>query len=66
VKLFPPLDNFPTDDVQADTQRVNDLIESWVRQAPDQYLWVHRRFKPEREGMESLYKVNPHKRRPRQ
>jgi KDO2-lipid IV(A) lauroyltransferase len=64
VKLLPPLENFPSDDVQADTQRVNDLIESWIRQVPDQYLWVHRRFKPEEEGLPSPYKVNPHKKRP--
>jgi KDO2-lipid IV(A) lauroyltransferase len=65
VKLLPPLENFPSDDVQADTQRANDLIESWIRLVPDQYLWVHRRFKPEREGLPSPYKVNPHKKRPR-
>lgn len=65
VKLLPALENFPGDDTQADTQRVNDLIESWIREVPDQYLWVHRRFKPEHEGMESLYKVNPHKKRAR-
>jgi len=63
VKLLPALENFPSDDTQADTQRINDLIESWIRRVPDQYLWVHRRFKPEHEGMESLYKVNPHKNR---
>ena len=66
VKLLPALENFPGDDTEADTQRVNDLIESWIRQVPDQYLWVHRRFKPEHEGMESLYKVNPHRKRPPQ
>lgn len=63
VQLLPPLEDFPSDDSQADTQRSNDLIESWIRQVPDQYLWVHRRFKPEEEGMPSPYKVNPHKKR---
>lgn len=63
VKLLPPLENFPGKDAEQDTQRVNDLIESWIREVPDQYLWVHRRFKPEEEGMESPYKVNPHKKR---
>lgn len=39
------LENFPTDDVIADTQRVNDIIERWVREYPEQYLWIHRRFR---------------------
>ena len=43
--LEPALENFPSDDVAADTQRINDMIERWVRRYPDQYLWVHRRFR---------------------
>ncbi len=43
--LEPALENFPSGDIEADTQRINDLIERWVRQYPDQYLWVHRRFR---------------------
>ena len=43
--IEPPLEDFPTDDVIADTQRVNDVIERWVREYPDQYLWIHRRFR---------------------
>ena len=43
--LEPALENFPSDDVEADTQRINDIIERWVRRYPDQYLWVHRRFR---------------------
>lgn len=63
VRLLPPLEDFSGDDIQNDTQRVNDLVESWIRELPDQYLWVHRRFKPGDEGQESPYKVNPHKKR---
>ncbi len=40
-----PLDNFPTDDLKADTRRINGLIERWIRQDPEQYLWIHRRFR---------------------
>ncbi len=43
--LQPALEGFPTGDVEADTQRVNDIIEGWVRHHPDQYLWIHRRFR---------------------
>lgn len=41
----PPLEDFPSGDDQEDAARVNAIIEHAVRQAPGQYLWVHRRFK---------------------
>ena len=37
--------DFPTADVEADTVRMNRWIESVVRTMPEQYYWVHRRFK---------------------
>lgn len=43
--LEPALEDFPSDDVEADTQRINDIIERWVRESPEQYLWIHRRFR---------------------
>jgi KDO2-lipid IV(A) lauroyltransferase len=43
--IHPPLENFPSDDAVADTERFNHLIEAQVRLAPEQYLWIHRRFK---------------------
>ncbi len=45
IVLEPALNDFPTEDLEADTQRVNDLIEGWVRKNPAQYLWIHRRFR---------------------
>lgn len=45
IRLQPALQNFPTADVTADTARINTLIETMVRAAPSQYLWVHKRFK---------------------
>lgn len=41
----PALEDFPTADAEADTQRINAIIERWVRAYPEQYLWIHRRFK---------------------
>jgi KDO2-lipid IV(A) lauroyltransferase len=38
-------ENFPTADATADTARMNAWIESAVRAMPEQYYWVHRRFK---------------------
>jgi KDO2-lipid IV(A) lauroyltransferase len=43
--IHPALDNFPSDCALADTRRFNHLIEEQVRRIPEQYLWVHRRFK---------------------
>ena len=43
--IEPALADYPTDDVEADVLRVNRLIEGWVRRHPEQYLWVHRRFR---------------------
>jgi Kdo2-lipid IVA lauroyltransferase/acyltransferase len=40
-----PLENYPTDDIQADIARMNMEIEQAVRRHPEQYFWMHRRFK---------------------
>jgi len=45
LSILPPLEDFPTADAAADAIRINRLIEEQVRRAPEQYLWVHRRFK---------------------
>jgi len=38
-----------------DTARINAVIETLVRHAPDEYLWIHRRFKRRPEGQPRLY-----------
>jgi KDO2-lipid IV(A) lauroyltransferase len=43
--IYPMLEEFPSDDPVADAKRFNHLIELQVRRVPDQYLWIHRRFK---------------------
>lgn len=55
VEITPPIDNFPTDDPVADTRRLNAILEERIRRHPDQYLWVHRRFKTRPEGEPSVY-----------
>ena len=40
-----PLENFPTDDPQADTARLNQIFEREIRLRPAEYYWVHKRFK---------------------
>jgi KDO2-lipid IV(A) lauroyltransferase len=55
VSILPALEDFPTDDVAADTQRINALIEAHVVTMPEQYYWVHKRFKTRPEGEASFY-----------
>ncbi len=55
IRMHPPMDNFPSDDLAADTQRCNDWLESVIRKHPEQYLWQHRRFKTRPEGEPKLY-----------
>lgn len=53
--LLPPLDGFPTGDDVADTRRVCATVEAAVRRMPEQYLWVHRRFKTRPPGQPDFY-----------
>ncbi|MCV6636694.1 LpxL/LpxP family Kdo(2)-lipid IV(A) lauroyl/palmitoleoyl acyltransferase [Candidatus Albibeggiatoa sp. nov. NOAA] len=55
VILQPALENFPTGDNVADAETVNNLIEQQTRQAPEQYLWAHRRFKDRPDGEQRFY-----------
>ena len=45
VELLPALEGFPGDSPQEEAERVNALVERHVRKAPEQYYWIHRRFK---------------------
>ena len=55
VEIGDPLADFPTDDVNADTRNMNAYIERIVLTMPEQYLWVHKRFKTRPEGDPSFY-----------
>lgn len=55
LRLGAPLENFPGPDVLDDTARVNACIEQMVREAPEQYLWVHKRFKTRPLGQPPVY-----------
>ncbi len=50
VELGEPWPEFPTEDAVADTRRMNAWIEAVIRTMPEQYYWVHRRFKTRPPG----------------
>jgi Kdo2-lipid IVA lauroyltransferase/acyltransferase len=42
-------------DILAATQQCNDVLEAWIRRYPDQWLWIHRRWKTRPAGEPGLY-----------
>ncbi len=61
ITVYPSLDNFPTlldgrlADIDGDLLRINRFIEQRVMEMPEQYHWVHKRFKTRPPGAPSLY-----------
>ena len=55
VVIDPAIPDFPGDDPHVDAARINKIIERWARASPEQYLWVHRRFKTRPPGEADLY-----------
>jgi Kdo2-lipid IVA lauroyltransferase/acyltransferase len=55
LRLEAPLADFPGTDVVVDTGRINAMIERMAREAPTQYLWIHRRFKSRPQGEVPIY-----------
>jgi Kdo2-lipid IVA lauroyltransferase/acyltransferase len=43
------------EDIYLNTSRFNQIVEEFVRRHPDQWLWVHRRWKTRPEGEPGLY-----------
>ena len=55
VTFRPPLDDFPSGDIVKDLARINAMLEEQVRAAPEQYWWIHRRFKTRPDGEPPFY-----------
>lgn len=53
--IYPPLENYPSEDPVADAARFNRLIEQIVMKHPEQYGWTYRRFATRPEGAPPLY-----------
>lgn len=55
VEVEPVLENYPSGDDIADTALWSDWLESKIREHPEDYFWLHKRFKTRPEGEKKLY-----------
>lgn len=55
LEVFPPWDDFPCGDETEDAARMNAFIEARVREQPEQYFWLHKRFKTRPDGDKPFY-----------
>jgi KDO2-lipid IV(A) lauroyltransferase len=55
VRIHPPWEDFPAGDDLADARRMNAFIEARVLEAPEQYHWLHKRFKTRPPGEARFY-----------
>ena len=53
--IYPPLTNFPSDDAVEDTKQYVRVLEEHIRNCPEQYFWIHRKFKNLPEGYTDPY-----------
>jgi Kdo2-lipid IVA lauroyltransferase/acyltransferase len=55
LQFYPAWSDFPTGDAEADARRMNAFIEARVREMPEQYHWLHKRFKTRPPGAPPVY-----------
>jgi Kdo2-lipid IVA lauroyltransferase/acyltransferase len=56
ARFYPPWDDYPSGDLEADVRRMNAFIEERVREMPEQYFWAHKRFKTRPPGEPNPYR----------
>jgi len=59
LRVLPPLEDFPSDDLLKDTSRLNTIIEEQIQDFPSQYLWTHKRYKNYASEKRDFYKEYP-------
>ena len=55
ITILPPIDGMPSDDAEADTRKYLDVLENQIRKCPEQYYWVHKRFKRRPDPLPDVY-----------
>lgn len=55
LTILPPLEGFPGDDANLDTMNFTSILEDYIRQAPEQYFWIHKKFKNRPPPLPDLY-----------
>ena len=53
-----PIANYPSNDPIQDATIVNQILEKQIVKSPEQYLWIHRRFKTRPNDEKNFYKYN--------
>ncbi len=56
IQVYPEFEQYGLDET-ADAKTLNHFVEQRIREYPDQYLWVHRRFKSQLDGNEDFYEL---------
>ncbi|MBY4595797.1 lipid A biosynthesis acyltransferase [bacterium BD-1] len=55
VRVYPAWEAYPSADATADTALMNERLQGYINEMPEQYYWVHKRFKTRPPGETSLY-----------
>jgi len=55
VQVLPAWRDFPSDDLEVDTALMNERLQDYIDGMPEQYYWVHKRFKTRPEGANPVY-----------
>lgn len=55
IEVLPAWENFPSADAEADTALMNRRLQDYIASMPEQYFWVHKRFKTRPPGAPEVY-----------
>ena len=55
IEIGPAWQNFPGESIEGDTRQMNAYLEGEILKMPEQYFWLHRRFKTRPPGEKGVY-----------
>jgi KDO2-lipid IV(A) lauroyltransferase len=58
LHIDPPLEDFPSADEFKDASAINQSIEKYLREFPENYMWIHQRFKTRPPGEAPFYPLS--------